>query len=238
MAFLSWISDENLLQAFLTLADSIKRGKDKAKNDKGRNVIDPFSTIFTLSFFGMTHIHWLEMEEFRQTEKSLTNAIGNFHQQILGSVDGWKNLGTKAMVDIVNDERKIIAEIKNKFNTVKGADQINIYNSLHNCIYDKVSRFKGYKAYYVTIIPQKPEGVCRPFVPSDNRSGKKPPADENIMEIDGKRFYALATGSETAMEDLFSVIPQILATPHFHLRLDNQSKVFVNKLFKGTFGRE
>ncbi|NMA43249.1 MAG: Eco47II family restriction endonuclease [Oligosphaeraceae bacterium] len=238
MSFLSWISDEKLLDAFVTLADSIKRGKDKAENDRGRNIIDPFSAIFTLSFFEMNHLHWLEMEVFRQAEKSLTNAIGNFHQQILGSVDGWQNLGTKANVDIVNAEREIIAEIKNKFNTVKGADRINIYNSLHDCIYGKVSRYKGYKAYYVTIIPQKPEGICRPFAPSDSKSGKKPPEDENIMEIDGKRFYSLVTGAETAMEDLFKVIPQILATDHFHLRLDDESKVYVNKLFRWAFSRK
>jgi hypothetical protein len=238
MAFLTWISDEKLLEAFATLADSIKRGADKAEKDRARNIIDPFSAVFTLSFLKMNHLHWLEMEVFRQKEKSLTNAIGNFHQQILGSVNGWENLGTKANVDIVNDERKIIAEIKNKYNTVKGSERINIYKSLYDCIYGKVSKYNGYKAYFVTIIPRRPEGICRPFVPSDSKSGKKPLEDENIIEIDGKRFYSLVTGSETAMEDLFKVIPQILATDHFHLTLDNESKVYVNKLFGGAFNRK
>ena len=51
------------------------------------------------------------------------------------------------------------------------------------------------------------------FVPSDNQSGTKPAEDPYIMEIDGKRFYALVTGSETALEDLFNVIPNILTSP-------------------------
>ena len=165
----------------------------------------------------------------------MTNALGTFHQQILGSVEGWQNLGTTAVVDLVNDDRKIIAELKNKYNTVKGSDKINIYKALHACIYDKVSRFKGYQAYYVTIIPQKPEGVLRPFVPSDNRSGTKPARDQSIMEIDGKRFYALVTGCETALEDLFKIIPQILASKHFHLTLDDKSKAMVVNLFHTAF---
>ncbi len=235
MPYLSWISDEKLLLALKDFAAALSRGDVKNAKDSGRNVIDPFATVFTLSFFGMSHRHWVQMEEFRKKDKTLTNALGAFHQQILGSVEGWENLGQKAVVDLVNDNRKIIAELKNKYNTVKGSDKINIYNALHSCVYDKVSRFRGYKAYYVTIIPQKPEGIERPFVPSDNQSGTKPAEDPSIMEIDGKRFYALVTGSETALEDLFNVIPNILTSHHFHLLLDDQSKAVVVQLFHDAF---
>lgn len=235
MAYLSWITDEKLIAALQEFATALYRGDKKNAKDSGRNVIDPFATIFTLSFFNMKHEHWLRMEEFRKRDKTLTNALGIFHQQILGSVDGWQDLGTKAVVDLVNDNRKIIAELKNKYNTVKGSDKINIYNALRSCIYDKVSRFRGYQAYYVTIIPQKSDGILRPFVPSDNKSGKKPAEDTSIMEIDGKRFYALVTGSETALEDLFNVLPTILTSEQFNLRLDDQSKEMVVKLFKDAF---
>ena len=235
MAYLSWISDEKLLAALEEFAAALSRGDEKNAKDIGRNVIDPFATIFTLSFFRMNHEHWLRMEEFRKKDKTLTNALGTFHQQVLGSVTGWKNLGTKEVVDLVNDDRKIIAELKNKYNTVKGSDKINIYNALHSCIYDKVSRYRGYQAYYVTVIPQKPEGILRPFVPSDNKSGTKPAVDSSIMEIDGKRFYALVTGSETALEDLFKILPTILASTNFHLILDDNTKKMVVKLFDSAF---
>ena len=235
MAYLTWITDEKLLAALKDFAAALSRGDAKNAKNSGRNVTDPFAALFTLSFFNMDHVHWLRMEEFRKKDKTLTNALGTFHQQILGSVDGWQNLGTTAVVDLVNDDRKIIAELKNKYNTVKGSDKINIYNDLHSCIYDKVSKYRGYQAYYVTIIPEKPEGVLRPFVPSDNKSGTKPAEDELIMEIDGKRFYSLVTGSETALEDLFRVIPQILTSSHFHLILDDKSKAVVVELFHTAF---
>jgi len=62
ITFLPRISDEKLLEAFATLADSIKRGADKAEKDRARNIIDPFSAVFTLSFLKMTHRYWLGME--------------------------------------------------------------------------------------------------------------------------------------------------------------------------------
>lgn len=234
MSYLSWISDEKLLDALGTFANAVQRGEEKNSKDSSRNVTDPFAALFTLSFFNMNPQSWEVMEEFRKKDKTLTNALGLFHQQVLGSVNGWQDLGTKAVVDLVNEDRKIIAEVKNKYNTVKGSDKINIYDNLHHCIYDKVSRFRGYQAYYVTIIPQKPEGIFRPFVPSNNKSGTKPAEDNAIIEIDGKRFYALVTGSETALEDLFNIIQIIQLNSHRHF-LDLESKKLVRKLFRNAF---
>ena len=235
MPFLSWISDEKLLNALKTFADAIARGDSKNAKNSGRNVIDPFATIFTLCFFNIGHTHWLRMEEFRKKDKTLTNALGTFHQQVLGSVEGWQDLGQKAVVDLVNNDRKIIAEVKNKYNTVKGSEKIGIYNDLHSCIYDKVSKYRGYQAYYVTIIPRNSKGILRPFAPSDHKSGTPPVKDNAIMEIDGKRFYALVTGNDTALEDLFKVIPEILASDNFNLMLDEESKALVLKLFHTAF---
>ncbi len=235
MPYLSWISDEKLLAALQVFADALTRGDEKNAKDSGRNVTDPFAALFTLSFFNLDHEHWLHMEEFRKKDKTLTNALGNFHQQVLGSVDGWQDMGTKAVVDLVNDDRRIIAELKNKYNTVKGSDKINIFNDLHSCIYGKVSRFRGYQAYYVTIIPQRPDGILRPFVPSDNKSGTKPPEDPAIMEIDGKRFYALVTGSETALEDLFNIIPKILVSKKLSHGIDEKSLLMTLQLFHSAF---
>jgi hypothetical protein len=235
MAFLSWISDQDLLEAYQLLYDAIERGIKRTEENLGRNIIDPFSTVFTLMFFKFDAQKWQDMEVFRQNEKTLSNAIGAFHQHILGCVDGWQNLGTESVVDIVNDERKIIAEIKNKYSTVKGSEKINIYKSLKDSIYDKRSKYQGYQAYYVTMIPRKPEGICKPFTPSDNKNGKKPPEDNAIMEIDGKRFYTLVTGSETALEDLFNAIPKIVAANHCHLKIDGASITFVKKLFDDAY---
>jgi len=46
---------------------------------------------------------------------------------------------------------KIIAEIKNKYNTTKGADKKTLYDNLELALLNK---YKGYTGYYVEIIPK------------------------------------------------------------------------------------
>jgi hypothetical protein len=37
---------------------------------------------------------WVRQEKVRQSQKTLQNCIGNFHQSIIASFDGWEDLGT------------------------------------------------------------------------------------------------------------------------------------------------
>lgn len=94
---------------------------------------------------------WLKQEEARLVQKTLQNLVGNFHQEILGHMDGWTNLRTGSVVDLLNSEQKIIAEVKNKYNTTKGNHKKVIYDDLHSLIR---TEFPGYTGYYVEIIPK------------------------------------------------------------------------------------
>ncbi len=54
------------------------------------------------------------------------SAIGRFHQGVLGGVHGFKN--HDAGYDIENKQRKIIAEIKNKYNTMNAPKtEVQVY---------------------------------------------------------------------------------------------------------------
>lgn len=55
------------------------------------------------------------------------------------------------------------------------------------------------------------------------------------MEIDGKRFYALVTGSETALEDLFNIIPKILVSKKLSHGIDEKSLLMTLQLFHSAF---
>ena len=48
------------------------------------------------------------------------------------------------------------------------------------------------------------------FIPSDNRKSKKRPKNKNIRIIDGKTFYALASGNDNAIESLYNILPQVI----------------------------
>ena len=209
MAYLDYISDSDLTKEVKYILDkSIAKNKSAIQNFN-KNVIDPFGALFEAPQFG-SHDDWKTSEVARQIQKTLQNHIGVFHQKILGSVDGWEDLGTGGVVDLVCEDKKIIAEVKNKFSTVTGGKLADQYHSLSGLISPKHSRFKGYTAYFVNIIPKKPIRSDMPFTPSDKETGMKCPVNQDIRVVDGATFYELVTGKHNALELLHSVLPRVI----------------------------
>lgn len=214
MPYLPYLSDEQLIAIVRSVVDAGAKAAQKA--DLGRNVIDPFAVLFEMAAFGLTEAAWEKNERTRQAQKTLVNQLGNMHQQVLGAVAGWEDLGvgSSAGCDLVNHERKIIAEVKNKHNTVKKSDEIGLYQSLHDLVMSKSSRYHGYTAYYVRVIPEKPRRHDLPLTPSDKKTGTRASSNERIRDIDGASFYALATGYDDALAQLHQTLPQVLAASY------------------------
>lgn len=175
----------------------------KESNDIHSNVIDPFSALLEASFNNMNYADWIVAEKSRQTQKTLQNAIGNFHQNIIGEIKGIQNLGIGQIVDIVFEEKKIIAEIKNKYNTTKGNHKVAIYDDIASVLTDGKNDFIG---YYVEIIPEKPIPYDKEFTPSDNKTHSRKKANPNIRVIDGKSFYEKITGDQNAIFKIYDEI--------------------------------
>lgn len=171
MPYLNWIEDQKLVEIVGQVFNISLNSLNEASEDFEKNVLDPFSAIFQIAGFNLSTDQWILSEKTRQAQKSLQNHIGNFHQNILGSVDGWVNMKQGNIIDLVNHDKQIIAEIKNKFDTVTGSNLSDLYRSLENEIMPKSSRYKGFCAYYVTIIPKQPVPIDKPFAPSDKRTG-------------------------------------------------------------------
>jgi hypothetical protein len=209
MACLPWISDEDLTAVVAALLAKAEEAVQKAETKFGRNVIDPFSAIFQIAGFGINHEKWRIAEQTRQAEKSLQNHIGDFHQSILCKVPGWEI--PPDIMDLVCHERRIIAEVKNKHNTLTGTNLINLYNVMNNAVSPKHSKFNNYTAYYVTVIPKRPVRFDKTFFPSDRQTGTRTQENELIRHMDGAGFYHLATGHQDALKDLFTVLPKIIA---------------------------
>jgi len=210
MPLLSWIDDLNLKKEVCLLLNKAKEAQIAAFEQFGKNVIDQFSAIFEMSGFNIDYDTWLKSETTRQAQKTLQNHIGDFHQNILGYSEGWTNMKVGNVIDLFSERNKVIAEVKNKYNTISGGKLSDLYNTIDGLISPKTSIYKGYTAYYVAIIPKKPERFNKPFTPSDKEKGEKCPVNEHIREIDGASFYSLVTGSESALEDLFDVLPDVI----------------------------
>ncbi|MEL4887730.1 Eco47II family restriction endonuclease [Pectobacterium betavasculorum] len=206
MALLDYISDDNLFNEVETLLKKAKKKRESAEKTFNANVIDPFGALFEAPGFS-SHEEWRNSELARQCQKTIQNHVGTFHQKILGHVNGWQDMGIGGIVDLLNEERKIIAEVKNKYSTVTGGDLADKYKGLEELVSPKHSRFKDYCAYFVNIIPRRPVRSDVPFTPSNKGSGTLCPSNPNIRIIDGASFYQLVTGRPDALKELHAVLP-------------------------------
>jgi hypothetical protein len=172
----------------------------------------------------------MNQEKARQTQKTMQNAVGEYHQDILGSLPCWENLYVGHGLDVVNSDLKIIAEIKNKYNTTKGNHLVKLYDDMKHTL--KVNQYQGYTGYYVEVISKGRKKYNKSFVPSEK--GKRRPDRNQIRVIDGVSFYDLATGRENALQELFEILPQVIADNHKY-RLENSEASEYLKLFKLAF---
>ena len=234
MPQLSWITDKALDSAVFHLLSKSKEAKSEAEINFGKNVIDPFSALFEMSGFEINYEAWIKSETNRQAQKTLQNHIGDFHQKILGSISGWDNMKTGKEVDLYSESNKIIAEVKNKYNTLSGGKLADLYSSLEKLVMPKSSIYKGFTAYYVAIIPKSSIRYDREFTPSDKSRGEKCASNKLIREIDGSSFYSLATGEDRALENLFNVLPNVIekcSNGKFVIENPEKLKVFFNLAF-------
>ncbi|HRJ51901.1 MAG TPA: Eco47II family restriction endonuclease [Candidatus Thiothrix moscowensis] len=233
MPILSFISDEVLTNAVKNLLDVAVDARKKADKGFNRNVIDPFAVLFEMSGFQVDEQAWLVGEKNRQAQKTLQNHVGTFHQTIIGNISGWEDLGTGGVVDVVCPDRKIIAEIKNKHNTVKGSDKVKVYDLMERSVMTKGHQYKGFTGYYVEVIPKSTARYDKPFTPPDNQTGQPRAANELIRQIDGYKFYALATGVPDALGQLFAALPDVIENCSAYRFTD---RTFASKFFQKAFG--
>lgn len=166
------------------------------------------------------------MEKSRQIQKTFQNKVGDFHQMILGKCQGWENLKSGKVIDLLNREKKIIAEIKNKYNTTKGNHKVAIYDDIESVLKE---HYECYTGYYVSIIDKR--RFDKPFTPPDNLTKVQRQVNQKIRNVDGATFYEIATGERGAISKLYNTIPFIIAD----IRDNNVSNIVDDPLFLELF---
>ena len=190
---LSWIATNLLDEHVQTLLESATKSLGNAKNRRIKNAVDPFSSLLIASSFNIKKSSELtRLQEAESALRGMSNALGIFHQNVLSSISGWEN--HDAGYDLECSEKNIIAEIKNKWNTMNAANRLQIENDLKTAVRQKSG---SWSAYLVHIIPKEPERYTRKV---SNR----------VYAIDGASFYELATGFPNAIHDLFDHLCEVM----------------------------
>ena len=193
---LYWIDNEVLQAHIETLIESAQNSLAQAQKRRHKHVVDPFSSLSIAVAAGVQNSS--QLSNLQNTEAALrgmSNALGAFHQGVLGSIEGWTN--HDAGYDLECRGEKILAEVKNKHNTMNTTARRKVADDLDTAVRQKSGSWTG---YLVTIIPKTPARYERHI------EGKA----SGVKEIDGASFYHLATGDPNAIHNLFDSLAEYL----------------------------
>ncbi|PWB12156.1 Eco47II family restriction endonuclease, partial [Paramuribaculum intestinale] len=139
-------------------------------------------------------------ECFRQIDKSNTNRIGYFHQNLFRYAgNGW--VVPSAGFDVENDELHIYVEMKNKHNTMNSASSQKTYMKMQGKLLDDDEA----TCYLVEIISKR----SRDDAWKVSLDGK-PREHKKIRRMSIDKFYALVFGVEDAFFRLCAALPRII----------------------------
>lgn len=169
---------------------------------ESRNDIDAIKTIFDITVKQIGFDGWANKEMERQQDKTINNKIGEFHQELLGKVDGWVDLGIgdETEIDLKKEDDTVFIELKNKHNTMNSSSKKIYREKLENVI----EMYPDATAYWAYIISRKHK--------SENLVWKyQGREDERIRRISGDLLYEMITGDPDALEKVYEAIPKAIA---------------------------
>jgi hypothetical protein len=196
---LGFISDELILKHVLETVKKYQFSIDLKKFSK--NIIDPIKLTFDAKVYGKDLSDIIENEVLRQLDKSNTNHIGYFHQNIFNHFgDGWA-VPDKGY-DIVNEDEEIYVEMKNKHNTMNSSSSQKTYMRMQNTILKKPNA----TCMLVEVIAKDSQNIIW-NISLDGQAV----SNKNIRRVSIDKFYELVTADKEAFKKLCEKLPLIIS---------------------------
>ena len=196
--YVDFISDEHFLACIANLHNAYLKAKNNiTKKNFYSNKVDTIKLTFDAKFSDIDEESLIQSEILRQIDKSINNSIGTFHEQVLGGIKGFE-VGNLSGFDIKAKDDTLFADIKNKHNTMN--------SSSAEALFQKLSRYadtyKKAKCYWVQILAKS--SFCELWKGEIN--GKEY-SHSRVYKISGDQFYALLSGKENALYQLYKSLP-------------------------------
>lgn len=195
---LGFISDEQILKHVKQTVESYRF--ETSLKTFNKNLVDPIKMTFDSKIYDFDIENGIKNEVLRQVDKTNSNLIGYFHQNIFKYInDDWEI--PKKGFDIVNTKKSIFVEMKNKHNTMNSGSSQKIYMSMQNQI------LKDSKSIcmLVEVIAKKSQDL--PWAVSLNGENMK---NERIRRVSIDKFYELVTGDKNSFRNLCQELPLII----------------------------
>jgi len=199
--YVDFVEDEHLISCIRNLHNAYLNAKKQFTRKKFyKSKVDTFKLTFDSKFNDLTEEELIKLEMSRQIDKSVNNAIGAFHEEILGGIRGFQN-GKLSGYDIKANDDTLFADIKNKHNTMNSSSAESLFQKLARYADD----YKNANCYWVQILSTK----------SFNEKwfsliNGKEYSHSRVYKISGDRFYALLTGNKDAFYQLYKALPNAI----------------------------
>lgn len=199
--YVSFISDDHFLDCIGNLHKAYLKAKNNiTKKNFYSNKVDTIKLTFDAKFNDIDEESLIQSEILRQIDKSINNSIGTFHEQILGGMRGYQS-GNLSGYDIKAKDDTLFADIKNKHNTMNSSAAEALFQKLARYAND----YKKAKCYWVQILAKG--SFCQLW--SGDINGKEY-SHSRVYKISGDQFYALLSGQDDAMFQLYKVLPSAI----------------------------
>lgn len=199
---LGFLSDE---QIFNHVKDTVSKYRYNIDLESfNKNLVDPIKLTFDSKVYNKTYKETIEAECIRQIDKTNSNYIGYFHQNIFKLAgNGWEvpANGADGGFDVTNHDKHIFCEVKNKHNTMNSAAAQKTYLKMQS----KLLEDDKAVCYLVEVIAKCSQDICWTTMVD----GKKF-SHERIRRISMDQFYKLVFNQNDAFFILCKALPLII----------------------------
>jgi hypothetical protein len=229
--YVDFVSDEHFLRCIKPICDSYPKDLDKLNlSYLKRNTIDPFIMLFDLLNSNSGVMEWMKNEMLRQCDKKVGFNIGYFHQNLLGGVDGWTNLGIghPTKLDLKRDDDMFFFEMKNKWNSMNSDAEDKCRDKLEKVI----SVYPNSIAYLAFICSRNGDSGEGIWVKKGRDS------DERIRKIWGSKVYEIVTGDSEALNKTWDAIP--IAVKDYNgsiVKFSSSDQQLIEELYISAIGK-
>lgn len=203
---LDFIKEEDFI---FHVKETLKEYKDTLKSINlkkfNSNIVDPIKLLFDKEVYNKSFKEIIDLEIQRQRDKSNSNIIGYFHQNLFKYVnncevpkEGW---------DIIFKDKNntYYIEMKNKHNTMNSSSSAKTYMKMQNHLLTSKDKNNSICAL-VEIIATKSQNI--PWVITIDKV-KQNPCDK-LRRISIDKFYEITTGDKTAFKKICFQLPKTI----------------------------
>ena len=200
---LSFITRENLKEHIKNTISTYEKTLDGIDLSKfNSNIVDPIKMVFDSKVYRKNFEEVIRDELVRQRDKTNSNAIGYFHQNMFKYI---KNCEVpKEGFDVIytkEDGTKIYVEMKNKHNTMNSSSSQKTYMRMLN----KIAKDRMAECFLVEAIAKTSQNIIWKV-----SVDKEKMENEKIRRVSLDKFYEIVTGDKEAFYKICMELPKLI----------------------------